>query len=208
MPTQRKHEGDKSKRLAKGVSKAQADARRKRDGKNPARTQSRGDTGRAMADSRDLSPLARLVQSLGQEKIRFQMVGMSAAILQGVPATTTGTDFWVHLPERQYVRLMNLIIKQGGQPMASTMYALADGSLANFIFSMTGLKTFAQEYAQARKLSWNGMTVRVLPLERIYKSKHDSARDKDLAHLPLIKRVILGVRLAAGGTGNKRGGNQ
>jgi hypothetical protein len=133
---------------------------------------------------------------------------MAAAILQGVPATTTDTDFWVDLPERQYVRLMNVIVKQGGTPMAPTVYALTDGSLVNFIFSMTGLKSFAREYVHSRRLGWNGLKVPVLPLERIYKSKHDSAREKDLAHLPLIKRVIQGTRMVARGSKSKRGGNQ
>ena len=132
------------------------------------------------------------------------MVGMSAAILQGVPATTTDTDIWVDLPERQYVRLLNLVVKQGGTPMARTMYGLSDGSLVNFIFSMTGLKKFAEEYVRAHEIHWNGLKVRVLPLKRIYKSKHDSAREKDIAHLPLLKRVMRGLRRAATLTaGNK-----
>ena len=70
------------------------------------------------------------------------------------------------------------------------MYALADGSLVNFIFSMTGLKQFADEYKHAREMLWNGLKIRVLPLERIYQSKKASARDKDMAHLPLLENVI------------------
>ena len=118
------------------------------------------------------------------------MVGMSAAIIQGVPATTLDTDIWVDLPERQYIRLFNLVERQGGVGLAKTMYALADGSLVNFIFSMTGLKKFAAEYKNAREMLWNGLKIRVLPLERIYQSKKASARDKDLAHLPLLENVI------------------
>ena len=132
------------------------------------------------------------------------MVGMSAAILQGVPATTTDTDFWVDLPERQYVRLLNLVVKHGGTPMAPTMYGLSDGSVVNFVFSMTGLRSFAAEYARARELIWNNLKIRVLPLERIYKSKRASAREKDIAHLPLLKRVIRGHRLAGTMRSGKR----
>jgi hypothetical protein len=33
---------------------------------------------------------------------------MSGAILQGVPATTLDTDFWIDLPSRQYMRVLNL----------------------------------------------------------------------------------------------------
>jgi len=179
-----------AKRLAKNVSKDSHDARHERGRKDHARAKPRGDTGRKVADARDLSPLARLVQLLGEEGIRFQMVGMSAAIIQGVPATTIDTDFWVDLPERRYVQLMKLVKDLGGEVLAPTMYALRDGSLVNFIFKMTGLKSFDREYADSRELSWNGIKVHVLGLERIYASKKASARDKDIAHLPLLQRVI------------------
>ena len=33
---------------------------------------------------------------------------MAAAILQGVPATTLDTDIWADVPERHYMRLINL----------------------------------------------------------------------------------------------------
>ncbi len=118
------------------------------------------------------------------------MVGMSAAILQGVPATTLDTDLWVDLPERQYIRLLNLVVKDGGTALARTVYALSDGSVVNFIFRMTGLGSFRREYANARRIRWNGLTVPVLPLDKIYKSKRASGREKDLAHLPLLRRVI------------------
>jgi len=45
--------------------------------------QSRRQSGRKMAAARNLSPLARLVHTLQQKKIRFLIAGMSAAILQG-----------------------------------------------------------------------------------------------------------------------------
>jgi hypothetical protein len=184
----------KSKRdvkgLAKNLSKDKHDARHERSRKDHAGEEPRGNAGRTMADARELSPLARLVQLLGEEGIRFQMVGMSAAIIQGVPATTIDTDFWVDLPERQYVRLMKLVKMLGGEVLAPTMYALSDGALVNFIFKMTGLKSFDREYTNAKEITWNGMPVRVLGLDRIYASKKASARDKDLAHLPLLQRVI------------------
>lgn len=100
------------------------------------------------------------------------------------------------MPERQYVRLLQLVVRQGGTPLARTMCALADDSLVNFIFRMTGLKTFAQEYHRSREILWNNMKVRVLPLARIYQSKRAATREKDLAHLPLLKRVMRGHRRA------------
>ena len=36
----------------------------------------------------------------GRKAFGFKVAGMSAAILQGAPATTLDTDLWVELPER------------------------------------------------------------------------------------------------------------
>ena len=60
-------------------------ARPERARKVSVRPQPRGESRRAVAAPRRISPLARLVHALIQKKIRFQVAGMSAAILQGVP---------------------------------------------------------------------------------------------------------------------------
>jgi hypothetical protein len=178
------------KRLAKGLSKDSNDAGHERGRTNPVGAKPRGNARRKVGDARELSPLARLVQLLGEEGIRFQMVGMAAAIVQGVPATTTDTDFWVDLPERQYIRLLNLVASLKGKALTQTVYVLQDGAMVNFIFKLTGLKSFRAEYKDSKEVMWNGLKIRVLPLERIYASKKASARDKDFAALPLIQRVI------------------
>jgi len=38
---------------------------------------------------------------------------MSAAILQGCPATTLDTDLWIDLPPREYMRVLRLCLKPG-----------------------------------------------------------------------------------------------
>src|SRR5882724_2341431 len=170
MPTKRTDE-NKPKRLAKGLPQARKHARAKRGGKGSFGSSSRGHTGRKMANARRVSPIVRLIQSLGKEEIRFQLVGMSAAILQGVIVTTIDTDIWVDLPERQYIKLMNLVLKQGGEALAPTLYALADGRLINFLFSVHGVRSFDIEYRRAIDTTIEGQPIKVLPLERILKSK-------------------------------------
>ena len=145
-----------------------------------------------MANARSVSPIVRLIQSLGEEKIRFQIVGMSAAILQGVIVTTIDTDIWVDLHERQYVRLMNLVVTQGGTPLAPTLYALSDGRLVNFLFTVHGLRNFEAEYSNAANATVEGEPVKVLPLERILKSKKTVLRDKDRLHILQIERFLKG----------------
>ena len=115
---------------------------------------------------------------------------MSAAILQGVPATTLDTDLWIDLPSRQYIRVINLCRRLGATVRANTVVDLSDGSTVNFLYEVHGLGSFDTEYRQAKRIMWLGARVAVLPLERIYKSKEFVGRPKDLAHLPLLKQTI------------------
>jgi hypothetical protein len=120
---------------------------------------------------------------------------MSAAILQGCPATTLDTDLWIDLPPRQYMRLLRLCQSLGAQVRANTVVDLSDGSTVNFLYRVDGLSSFSREYRGARKIAWLGTTVAVLPLERILRSKKFVGRAKDLAHLPLLEETIkLGER--------------
>ena len=123
---------------------------------------------------------------------------MSAAILQGVIVTTLDVDMWVDLPERQYVRLMNLVVKQGGTALAPTLYTLADGRLVNFLFTVHGVRKFGAEYKNAVDAKIEGKTVKVLPLERILKSKKTVLRDKDRTHILLIERFLKGRKKLKG----------
>jgi hypothetical protein len=115
---------------------------------------------------------------------------MAAAILQGVIETTIDTDIWVDLPERQYVRLMNICVSQGGTAMAPTLYVLADGRVINFLFRVDGIKSFDSEHKNAVVARLENQPVRVLPLERILKSKKAILRDKDKLHILLIERFL------------------
>lgn len=114
---------------------------------------------------------------------------MSAAILQGVPATTLDTEIWIDLPERQYVRVLALCRALGATIMARTVVALRDDTLVNFLYRIDGLGSFDQEAKKAVRLSWLGMRIDVLPLASIIRSKEFVGREKDMAHLPLLKKT-------------------
>lgn len=115
---------------------------------------------------------------------------MTAAILQGVPATTLDTDLWIDLPSRQYIQVLNLCRKLGATVIANTVVALADDTLVNFVYAVDGLGSFSREHKSAREIEWLGMRVRVLPLERVYASKKFLSRPKDIAHLPLLEQAL------------------
>lgn len=115
---------------------------------------------------------------------------MSAAILQGCPATTLDTDLWIDLRPRDYLRVLRLCQKLGATIRANTVVDLSDGSMFNFLYHVDGLRTFATELRHSRRLKWLGTTVAVLPLTRILHSKRTVGRPKDLAHLPLLRQTI------------------
>jgi len=116
---------------------------------------------------------------------------MSAAILQGCPATTLDTDLWVDLPPRQYMKVLRLCQQLGAIIRANTVVDLSDGSMVNFLYRVDGLLGFDREFLRARRMKWLGTTVAVLPLARILRSKKAVGRPKDLAHLPLLEQTIL-----------------
>lgn len=122
---------------------------------------------------------------------------MAGALLQGAPGATLDTDLWIDLEPRQYMRVMNLCRGQGAQLLAPTVAILADETEVNFVYSPDGLRPFDREYRRAVRIHvQKGFDLWVLPLERILASKVASGRPKDLAVLPLLRRVIRSRRLA------------
>jgi hypothetical protein len=103
-------------------------------------------------------------------------------------------DFWIDLPARQYMRVANLALQQGAKLVRNTVVELIDGTLVNFIYEVTGLRSFALEMRKARKLRFHGMDVPVMPLESIRKSKEAVMRPKDPAHIHSIDETLRALR--------------
>ena len=119
------------------------------------------------------------------------LIGMSAAIVQGVMETTLDVDFWIDLPLRQYMRVQNIARRLGCSVVANTVVYAPDGTPVNFIFGeVGGLDSFKQEWRQTRKMIFRGKRIPVLKLERILKSKEAIRRDKDLSHIIQIRELL------------------
>jgi hypothetical protein len=143
-----------------------------------------------MATGSKSSPLVQLFATLKAERIKFMLVGMSAANLQGVLASTVDVDVWIGLPLRQYIRVINLCRKLKATIQSPNKIFLRDETPVDFIYEIDGLKTFAAEARGAKKMPFHGLTISVLPLERICKSKEIAARDKDKLHILLIRQLL------------------
>ena len=128
--------------------------------------------------------------ALRAEKIRFQLIGMSAAVLQGVPVVTHDVDLWIDLPPRQYMTPVNVALRQGATMVRNTVVELSNGMLVNFIFEVTGLASFANELRKAGTHKFHGCDVPVMPLESIRRSKAAVMRDKDAVHIHYIDETV------------------
>jgi len=115
---------------------------------------------------------------------------MSAAIVQGVMETTLDVDLWIDLPPRQYMRVQNVARSAGCVPGAKTVVYAQDGTPVNFVFEVNGLRPFNVESKHAEMMTFRGKKIPVLRLARILKSKEAIRRDKDLAHIIQIRKLL------------------
>src|SRR2546427_12543966 len=136
------------------------------------------------------SPLGAFLKALREEEIDCILIGAIAAIEQGAPLMTVDYDFWVCLPERQYVRLLAIAQRQGGTSRARTVYELSDGTQVNAIFKPDGLDSFDAEWRISRWGKLENVRVKILPLHRVIASKRAANRDKDRAVLPILERTL------------------
>ena len=143
-----------------------------------------------MATNPKPPPLVQLFGALQAERIKFMLVGMSAANLQGVLASTVDVDVWIGLPPRQYIRVINACRKLKATVQSPNKVFLRDETPVDFIYEIGGLQSFEKEFLRAKKLPFHGLKIPVLPLERICKSKEIAARDKDKLHILLIRQVL------------------
>ncbi len=111
-------------------------------------------------------------------------------MLQGVPISTLDADIWVDLPMRQYVRVLAIGQNIGASFLSKNVLGLRNEQRVDFLYSIDGLASFATEWKRAEKLIWAGQPVKVLPLERIIRSKEAANRDKDLLALPALRNHL------------------
>src|ERR1039458_10663200 len=91
-----------------------------------------------MATGSKSSPLVQLFGALQAERIKFMLVGMSAANLQGVLASTVDVDVWIGLPARQYIRVINLCRELKASVQSSNKVFLSDETPVDFIYEVGG----------------------------------------------------------------------
>ena len=142
-----------------------------------------------------LTPAERLLlEALQRRGVRFVIVDMGAAVLEGAPLATQDLDLWIEQVGDERVRLAAVdvggfwISGFGMQPPAFGGEGL---ERIDIVLTMHGLEGFATEYQRCVECEVDGLRLRVLPLERVIASKQALKRAKDIAQLPALEATLL-----------------
>lgn len=135
----------------------------------------------------------KFFKELNKSKIPYLIVGLSAAALQGAPIVTKDVDIWFENLNDD--KLKNAFKKCGItyiQPINLHPPALAGKGieLLDIVTHVHGIAGFNAEFKKALKIKAVGVTLNVLPLEKIIKSKKYLNRPKDKYVLPALQDTL------------------
>jgi hypothetical protein len=135
----------------------------------------------------------QLLESLLRHKIRFMVVGLSAAALQGAPVVTEDVDLW--FDKLSDPKLSQALVKVGAAyipPFGTNPPMLGGAGSEPFdvVIRMDGLDKFADEWKRALKIKVGKLWLKVLPLERILASKQATNRTKDRRVIPILQNTL------------------
>lgn len=135
----------------------------------------------------------RLLGSLLRHRVRFMVVGLSAAALQGAPVVTEDVDLWFE--DLNDPKLTAALRAVGGAylpPFNLNPPMLGGPGCEPFdvVMTMSGLGRFADEWKFARDIRVGRLRLKVLALERILLSKTAANRPKDRLVIPVLQSTL------------------
>ena len=136
-----------------------------------------------------------LLLALNRHGVRFMLVGLSAAVLQGANTATRDIDIWFEdIADQKIgtaVHEANGIWVPGSFGMRPPQLGgEALGDRLDVVAHMHGLGSFAEELAHTKELEVDGIPLRVLSLQRIIASKRAANRARDLAAIPALEEAL------------------
>jgi hypothetical protein len=147
-------------------------------------------------DALALEPNERaFLEALQRLGVRYLIIGMSAALLQGARGVTEDVDLWFERLDEPAIgeaaRSANGFWISGNFGMRPPgLGGLGLEDRFDVVLTANGLDDFATEYAGARTVLVDGLELRVLPLARILKSKRAANRPKDQAQIPALEAAL------------------
>jgi len=135
----------------------------------------------------------RLLGVLQKRKVRFMVVGLSAATLQGAPVVTQDVDLWFeNLGEDKISQALREVGTAYVPPSINNPQILAGAGaeLFDIVIRMDGLGTFAEEIKNCVDIPLRRHKLKVLGLERILASKTAANRPKDRLTIPVLRDAL------------------
>jgi hypothetical protein len=139
----------------------------------------------------------RLLGVLLKRKVRFMVVGLSAATLQGAPVVTQDVDLWFeNLGEPKISRALQEVGAAYVPPsdINPPMLAGTGAELFDIVIRMDGLGTFADEIKNCVEIPLGRQKLKVLALERILASKLAANRAKDKLTIPVLRDALTATQ--------------
>jgi len=150
-----------------------------------------------VADSNVTDAEVVFLQELRRHKVKFMVVGMSAAVIQGADLGTEDIDLW-------FKSLSDPGLEQAARMAGGTFAWRANRPIISgkgldhidIVIRCDGLRAFDAEYAAAVEAEVFGVKVKVLPLRRVIASKEAANRTKDKAVIPALRAAEAAIRRA------------
>jgi predicted nucleotidyltransferase len=134
-----------------------------------------------------------LFRALVARGVRFMIIGLGAALVEGAAVATQDIDLWFE--RAMDPEVANAVRDAGGffvsafgmQPPA---FGGEGFERLDIVLTASGLRTFSEELEHANEREIDGISVRVLGLERVLASKRAAGRPKDLAAIPALEAAL------------------
>ena len=135
----------------------------------------------------------RFLRALLRWKVRFMVVGLSAAALQVAPVVTQDVDLWFE--DLSDPRIRDALREVGAAYIPPShlnppMFAGGGIELFDIVLTMHGLGTFAEEVRKCVEVSLGRQKLKVQPLDRILASKRAANRVKDRLVIPVLEDAL------------------
>lgn len=139
----------------------------------------------------------RFLSALIRHRVKFMVVGLSAAMLQGAPVVTQDVDLWFRdLADDGIRKALKTVKGFYVAPTASSPPMFGGDAVALFdiVLTMHGLESFDQEYKRAVNVKLGRVRIKVLPLARIILSKKSANRPKDKLTVPVLEDSLVATK--------------
>jgi hypothetical protein len=136
----------------------------------------------------------RFLLALEERGVRFLVIGMTAAVLQGARGVTEDIDLWFERSDdpriAEAARAAGGFYVSGSFGMRPPALGGALGDRFDVVTHVHGADAFEVERGRAVAIDVEGVVLPVMPLARILASKRASGRPKDLAQIPALEEAL------------------